>query len=226
MSRTVKGCGSIRYNKDNVMKPILIFDTETTGIGEDDTVCQIAYLLVDPKTLEVVESYETLIDAKKDPHPRAFAVHGIKREDYIGKPTLEEFYEDKFKHALDKCGALSGHNLRFDLRMLKRVVQPEHQVIDTLVLARALYPTWRNHKLESVSANLKLPKFKAHDAMGDILTCLEFLKAVTVAHNIENLYDMYSFIGRSLKSVKSEANNLNLIATNLAVLKTVPKPKI
>ena len=54
---------------------IVVFDTETTGLGRCDRVVEIAAITMDPRTGEIIDKFETLINPERDIGPTS--IHGI-----------------------------------------------------------------------------------------------------------------------------------------------------
>lgn len=171
------------------MKSFIVLDTETTGVTSADKVCQIAAALVDAATFEVQDSFTSLVDPQREIPAGAFAIHGISNEAAKGKPLLQEVFDQHLSRWFNEVDILCGHNVQFDIRMCRDHIRAgAYQILDTLTLARTLYPQWPNHKLQSVVANLRLPKRHAHDALGDVLSCIDFLQAI----RSDELCDVYA----------------------------------
>lgn len=168
----------------------IIFDTETTGVGSQDSPVQIAVALVDSQTLALKDHFVSLIKPNVAIHPSAQAVHGITDSMVENAPTLQQVFDDKLTDWFATSSIWCGHNVSFDLRMCESVLPERAKILDTLSLARLLYPKWQNHKLTSVVKNLDLPNRQAHDALGDVLSCLDFLQAITDGKTAEQLLDL------------------------------------
>lgn len=146
----------------------IFLDTETTGMGPQDRLCQIAF-----KT-----QGDTVVNELFDPGRPisydAMAVHHITNEMVQGKPS---FSGSKAHHALqrlvqEKSNVLVAHNAKFDIAMLQReaIHIPHH--ICTMKLARFLDKEGviPKYNLQFLRYFLKLNvKATPHDAYGDIL---------------------------------------------------------
>lgn len=158
---------------------LLIFDTETTGLGLQDRPIQLAALLAHPVSLEIVDKFQTLIDPEMPIDEGAYAVHGISNDDVKGKPTLSQVYRDlRFNSMLRRATVAVAHNINFDLRMMGEQYFSHLKKLDTVVLAGRVYPESKSRKLQHLVKALNLPERQAHDAMGDVLSVLDFLKSV------------------------------------------------
>ena len=89
-------------------------DCETTGFGKNDRVVEVACILVDPKTMEIVDEYDTLINPERDPGPSH--IHGITPSMLSSAPVFEEVAGALGARLDGKV--LAAHNLPFDSRML------------------------------------------------------------------------------------------------------------
>ena len=102
---------------------LAIVDCETTGFGKHDRIVEIAAVLVDEHSGEVVDEYDTLVNPQRDTGP--VGVHGVTASMVEAAPSFEEVAGVL---ALRLDGAvLVAHNLSFDTRMLRQ----EYARLDT-----------------------------------------------------------------------------------------------
>lgn len=135
----------------------IVYDTETTGFNYAvDQMIEIGAVRV--KNGEVIERFDELI-ACDHPLPRVIVeLTGITDEMLEGKDTEENVT----KRFLEFCGDLPlvAHNAAFDIAFVGSAVKKyglgefNPTVIDTMGIARNLYPNWRNHKLSTLVKNL------------------------------------------------------------------------
>ena len=145
-----------------------ILDCETTGLDDNPGVVEIAWIDVD-KDLNVLSSFDSLVNPEKPISEGAEGVHGISSEQVENEPTISEI---DFPVG-EVC--LIVHNLSYD----RPLVEPYMNIVagcDTLVLARRLLPDCENHQLSTLQAYCELPKTIAHRAPGDVQTVLHLLK--------------------------------------------------
>ncbi|MBI2409693.1 hypothetical protein HYV30_01475 [Candidatus Kaiserbacteria bacterium] len=149
---------------------VILFDTETTGNGDADRLCQLA----------VKERYvdEPLVNALyKPPVPisiESMAIHHITERMVVGKPAFKESPEYAGLKDLFESGETIAvaHNAAFDVAMLAREGIVPKQVICTHKLAYELDPndTVPNYRLQYLRYLLDLDvEAEAHDAWGDVL---------------------------------------------------------
>jgi DNA polymerase-3 subunit epsilon len=92
----------------------VVVDTETTGVYDSDRILEVAVVTLDLSGV-VIDEWDTLLNPGRDVGP--VWLHGISAEMVIDAPTFEEVtgpLATRLNGAL-----LCGHNLPFDLRMLK-----------------------------------------------------------------------------------------------------------
>ena len=93
---------------------LVVIDCETTGLGSNDRIIEIAVLTLDPRTWEPTDEYETLINPERDIGP--VGIHGITASMVEAAPTFPEIITT-LAHRLHGA-ILIAHNLSFDARML------------------------------------------------------------------------------------------------------------
>jgi exodeoxyribonuclease X len=150
---------------------IVFFDTETTGIGELDRLCQLAV-----KERGVSEPLHNSIYKPPIPiPPGATAIHKISNEMAASAPCFtlcEDFamLKDYFENSETLAVA---HNAGFDVAMLGREGITPARVICTHKVARALdparaLPKYNLQYLREV-LQLEVEEAVAHSALGDVL---------------------------------------------------------
>ncbi len=169
---------------------LVILDTETTGIKQDDRICQLSYIVSD-EDLEIKEIYNELV---KPPIPISFesmAIHHITNEMVEDKPKI------KFSSSFKKLKELNSnqniiviHNAKFDLEMLKKEdFNPHFQLIDTFRVLKHLIPDGKYslqynryalglYKKEQVLIDKFNIQINAHDALGDVVVLYLLLEYI------------------------------------------------
>jgi len=175
--------------------PILLLDTETTGVNHKiDKVVEVAWIEVDEE-LEVVDRDMSLIDPGQKIPPGASAVHGITDHMVIGAPTLDEYFEQILGRAMSREPVMFvAHNARFDYDFVGEYLHPDTLQLCTLKLARRLYPDMDNHKLGTLAYAFDLvdPTLRLHSAESDLAILLGLLKRMMAdtGLDIDGLYDL------------------------------------
>jgi len=154
---------------------IIIIDTETTGFDfNDDKVIEIAAMKVNTEW-EIVDTFEQLIDPKRDIPPESSAIHHLTARDLVDKPTMEEVYP-ALKEFVGNT-VLVAHNAPFDSGMLPEL---DNNWLCSLRLARHLWPK-QSHKMQSLRywlglIDIDLKGLAPHRALADIIVTLEVFK--------------------------------------------------
>ncbi len=149
------------------MNTLIFIDTETTGIGTDDKLIQVAYRTTDG--VDVNELYKP----DRPIEIAAMAVHHITEKMIEDKPAFagSSVYLDLEKRFA--AGEIFiAHNAKFDIAMLEKEGLKIGTFIDTLKVARHLDPESKidSYAMQFLRYLLGIEvEATAHDAWGDIL---------------------------------------------------------
>lgn len=157
------------------MESLDVFDTETASL--EGGVCDIAIARLD-RNLNIVWEVESLIDPEVPISPQASGIHHIVDEMVWASPTLQEFMQLHEFPFLRPDLVVAGHNVQFDIRMVKAVLPEEFESICTLKLARNMWPDAPDHKLQTLRYMFHLDAGTAHRAMGDVYACVNLLRHI------------------------------------------------
>jgi DNA polymerase-3 subunit epsilon len=94
----------------------VIIDCETTGFAASDRVIEIAAVVLDGRTLETVDEFDTLVNPQRD--VGRTDIHGITASMVAAAPTFGEVAA-AVGRLLDGA-VLVAHNLPFDVRMVRQ----------------------------------------------------------------------------------------------------------
>lgn len=148
--------------KDN----LIFLDTETTGTGSQDRICQVAYKFLGQES-------EALFKPPLPIEVAAMAVSHITNRMVVDK---EPFKNSPMQQALAEIFSeehiFVAHNAQFDVEMLRKEGLAVAQTIDTLKVAQALdmegvVPKYSMQYLRYYY-DLVVENAPAHDALGDI----------------------------------------------------------
>jgi DNA polymerase-3 subunit epsilon len=171
----------------------IAFDLETTGTRPlQDEIIEIGAVLFDGSTS--IKTYGVLVDPGIPIPPDASAVNGISDDMVKGKPRIEEVLSS----FAEFCGDLPlvAHNAPFDYKFLledikkHRAAAPQGVVLDTLPLARQVFPGLPNYKLWTLVRHFNFPSGTFHRAEEDSAYCgLLFDKIVQTLEMRREPYD-------------------------------------
>jgi len=132
------------------MTRAVLFDTETTGFypEEGDRVIEIAAIELS-NDLPTGETFYALLDPERDIPTDSTRIHGITSAHTHGKPKFADIAEDMLAFFGDS--PLIAHNAPFDfgfldaeLARLKKPPLARARMIDTLVIAKKIFPGMPN----------------------------------------------------------------------------------
>ncbi|MBR1399826.1 MAG: DNA polymerase III subunit epsilon [Alphaproteobacteria bacterium] len=128
----------------------IVFDTETTGLKPED-----GEKIVEIAAVELInhvptgKTYHQYINPHHRVSEKAFEIHGLSEEFLEDKPSFAEIAQDWIDFVGD--AKLIAHNANFDMKFinneLKQAEYKEYEparFIDTLKMARALFPQQKN----------------------------------------------------------------------------------
>lgn len=103
-----------------------VIDCETTGFTGNDRILEFAVVLLDSKTLDIVEEFDTLINPLRDVGPTA--VHGVTASMVSAAPTFDEIAG----HIASRLNGnmLVAHNISFDSRFLENAFERANMPCD------------------------------------------------------------------------------------------------
>jgi len=146
----------------------IFLDTETTGLGPDDRLCQCAYIYQDTEYNELFKpSVEISVEAQSISH--------VTNRHVADKPAFDG--SQMQKHLIETFKnqevIMIAHNAKFDMGMLARDGVQVNRFIDTHKVAQALdtegvIPRYNMQYLRYY-LDLQVEGAQAHDALGDVL---------------------------------------------------------
>lgn len=156
---------------------LYFLDTETTGSGPDDRLCQLAWK---QHSSVSTDTFSALYLPPVAISIEAMSVHHITTNMVANRPFFQDSADyQPTRELLEKEeSVMVAHNAPFDLAMLKREgIEPTFS-IDTLKLVRHFDPMMKmaKHNLQYLRYFLKLDDaidvpITAHDALSDVIIC-------------------------------------------------------
>jgi DNA polymerase III subunit epsilon len=191
----------ILNNKPNYV----IFDTETTGLGENDVIVQIGLLDLDGNVL-----MNTLIKPSKRKRisGEATAIHGITMKMLLDAPTFKEIYHRFVEIIRNKTVLI--YNAKYDTRLYWQTSAQDEIDTDSFkyVCVMLLYSVFEGD-WSDYHGNFKYQRLPGgdHTAIGDCKATLELLKMLAMAEK------------------KSPPGKTTIVEKTSSDIKTTPPPK-
>ncbi len=149
-----------------------VFDIETTGFDPDkmDMITEIAICKV--KNRKIIDEYTTFINPERSIPKNVQELTHITDDMVKDAPTIEEVLPEILDF-MSGC-TLVAHNSDFDIGFIDYFVKKygyeekfNNTIIDTLMIARELYPAFPNKKLGTIAEELGISLEGAHRAIND-----------------------------------------------------------
>ena len=162
--KVVEGAGDLGLDT-----PIIVLDFETTGLNtQKDRIIEIGAVKL--WNGQVVDSYGTLVNPGCVLPPKIVEITHITDQMLRDAPTAEQTIPELLKF-MDGC-PIAAHNAKFDCAVLeselkRQGIEYTAARLDTLTLARKLYPDLKSHRLGSVCKRLGVSLKDAHRAVND-----------------------------------------------------------
>ncbi|MFH0993580.1 MAG: exonuclease domain-containing protein, partial [bacterium] len=180
----------------------VVFDIETTGLSVVyDSLIEIAGVKI--KNGTVIGDFSTFIDPEKPINDFTTSLTGITNANVKGQPKIDAALADFY--AFSKDAILVAHNADFDLGHIYTqyrrfgITLAEQPSIDTLTLAKALFPDRQRYSLDSLCKFLKVTLNGHHRAINDAKATAEiFLHMLKELRNrsINRFADIHLAIDR------------------------------
>lgn len=148
-----------------------VIDLETTGssYSKGHRIIQVGMTLLQKET--VVQEYNFIVNPGLSIPPLIEKLTGISNKDVRDAPYFEDIAP--FLYNLIQDCIFVAHNIAFDYHFLDQSFQKAGLApltlkgMDTVELAKILYPTLSSYRLSDLSKKLHLQHQKVHDAAGD-----------------------------------------------------------
>ncbi len=172
----------------------VVFDTETTGLGPNDRIVQIAGLRIMAGRL-TGERFETLVDPGRPIPPASTKIHGITDAMVAGAPDMTSALR-AFHHFAEDA-VLVAHNAPFDMGLLRTAasetgVEFPNRVLDTVLLSAMVWGQSAPHALDALAERLgvTIPPERRHTAMGDTEATAQIFLQLIPALSAKGLGDL------------------------------------
>lgn len=164
---------SVSFPKEqNIDTEYCILDIETTGLSfRTEKITELGAVIY--KNGEILDEFECFVNPEKSIPEEVVNVTNITDDMVKDAKTIEEILPKFLDFIGDRI--IVAHNADFDVGFIKynaeRIgVKLENTYIDTLRLAKDLFPDYKKYKLGIIADNLGIKVEVAHRALDDVIT--------------------------------------------------------
>lgn len=209
----------------------VVFDTETTGFTPfSDQMIEIGAVTI--KNGEIIDRFDEFINPNRKLPKKIVELTNITDE-MLKDADTEENVTRRFM-AFVGDDPMVAHNAKFDIGFISAAMSKynigefDKTVIDTMSLARMLYPNWRNHKLSTLVKELEVPWDESahhradYDSEG---TAIGFYKMCKTLDNrkIETTTELYNSVDLDALLKFSRPFHMSVLVQNKVGLKNLFK---
>lgn len=204
----------------------VVFDIETTGLSkENDRITEIGAVKVENG--KVTDRWGTFVNPERPIPPKIVELTSITDDMVANAPKIEEILPEFFEFC--KGCTLVAHNASFDTGFMKVAAKKcgidyNFAHVDTLQLARCLYPEMGNHTLNNLTKHLKIVLENHHRAVDDAKATADIFIKMLERLREEGKTDIgllnEQFDLRSA-SKRGRANHIILLAKNLKGIRNI-----
>ena len=222
----------IAYNvKDAILEEetYVVFDVETTGLSANyDTIIEIAGVKIHKG--EIIDRFESFANPHRPLSKVIIDITGITDDMLVDAPEVDDVLQQFYDWIGDSI--LVAHNATFDIGFLNTGLKKinigplEHGIIDTLQLARFLFPNLGNHRLNTLCNHLGVELVQHHRAIYDAeATGYLFWKFVQLLKekDINNHNELNNHIGQDQAYQHSRPYHCTILVQNEVGLKNLYK---
>lgn len=176
-----------------------VLDIETTGLSyRTEKITEFGAIKI--KNGEIIDTFECFVNPEKPIPYEVIKVTHITDDMVRDAETIEQVLPKFLEFAGDDV--LVAHNANFDIGFIRHFAEEQgyklnNTYIDTLALARDMFPDYKKHKLGIIADNLGIRVDVAHRALDDVKTLVKVFevmlkklkeKGVTTLNEIDNAY--------------------------------------
>ncbi len=205
-----------------------VLDIETTGLSfRTEKITELG--AVKYKNGEIVEKFECFVNPEKPIPYEVVKVTNITDEMVKDAKTIEEILPEFLKFIGDSV--IVAHNADFDVGFIKYNAEKlgyklENTYIDTLRLAKDLFPDYKKYKLGIIAENLGIKVDVAHRALDDVITLVkvfEVMLKMLRENNINTLAQIDEKLQENADFRKLPSYHAIILAKNYVGLKNLYK---
>jgi DNA polymerase-3 subunit alpha (Gram-positive type) len=156
-------------HRELIDETYIVFDVETTGLSAVyNRIIELAAVKINKG--EIIERFESFVNPHEPISDLITGITGITDDMVKDAPNIDAVLRDFLTFI--EGHTLVAHNASFDMGFLhigykKLDIELKNPVLDTLELARFLYPEMRNHRLNTLCKKLDIELLNHHRAVYD-----------------------------------------------------------
>ena len=157
-----------------------VLDLETTGFSaKTEKITEVGIMKV--QNGEVIDEFSCFVNPEKHIPQRVTEVTNITDDMVKDAKTIDQVFPEILKFI--KGSVLVAHNAPFDMGFLKQNAKVlgyefDYTYLDTLSLAKDLFPDYKKYKLGKIAENLGIKVEVAHRALDDVDTTVKVFKVM------------------------------------------------
>ena len=215
VSGTDKSCS----HSASLDSSFVVFDIETTGLSATkNKITEIGAVKVENG--KITDRWSSFINPLTPIPAEIVKLTGITDDMVKDAPTIDKALPEFL--AFSDNSVLVAHNASFDTGFIKAACQENHldfkfTYLDTLSLARALYPALQNHKLDTLCKHLNVKLNGHHRAVNDAEATAEAMIkmfADVKEQGIENISEFNLKLSANIQVKKYKPYHIILLAKN------------
>ncbi len=206
-------------NGQTIDDTFVVFDIETTGLSkEKNNITEIGAVKVSGG--KIVDRWSSFVNPGEKIPENIVELTGITDEMVAKAPGIDKALPEFLEFVGDSV--LVAHNANFDVGFIKIAARRydlefKNTWLDTLQLARSLYPDFVNHKLNTLAKNLNVLLENHHRAVDDAKATADiFIKMCDElkARELTKLDELNDKFDMAEASKKDKAYHIILLAKN------------
>ena len=197
----------------NIDTTYCVLDLETTGFSPvTDKITEIGIMKV--KNGEVIDEFCCFVNPERPIPQRVIEVTNITDDMVKDAETIEKVFPKMLEFLGDSV--IVAHNAGFDVGYLKHNAKTlgykfDYSYIDTLSLAKDLFPNFKKYKLGKIAEELGIKVEVAHRALDDVDTTVKVFNVMIQKLKDRGVttIDEIDTIGKDEEAAKEEYKKLN-----------------
>ena len=205
-----------------------VLDIETTGLSyRTEKITEIGAIKI--KNGKIIDTFECFVNPEKPIPYEVINVTHITDDMVRDAETIEQVLPKFLKFVGDDV--LVAHNANFDIGFIRHFAELQgyrlnNTYIDTLSLARDMFPDYKKYKLGAIADNLGIRVDIAHRALDDVKTLVKVFEVMLRKlkdEGLKNLNDLIDFYKDNLDLKHLPTYHVVILTKNYIGLKNLYK---